>query len=125
MSVCMLSLSLRQLLWLTVVVMAMAMQLMMPAESAHDTIGALGELGLLQFKDLNFEKSGFQRAFASQVKGVLANLHAGVLGLLVTAASQAGVQYEYLFFPAQVKRCDEMARKLRFFTQQVRPSRLP
>lgn len=45
------------------------MQLMMPAESAHDTIAALGEVGLLQFKDLNYEKSGFQRAFASQVCG--------------------------------------------------------
>ena len=40
---------------------------MMPAESAHDTIAALGETGLLQFKDLNYEKSGFQRAFANQV----------------------------------------------------------
>ncbi|KAK9799428.1 hypothetical protein WJX73_009975 [Symbiochloris irregularis] len=66
------------------------MQLMMPAESAHDTITALGELGLLQFKDLNYEKSGFQRAYASQVK-----------------------------------RCDEMARKLRFFSQQVEKAGLP
>ena len=46
----------------------LALQLMMPAESAHDTVAALGEVGLLQFKDLNFEKSGFQRAFASQVR---------------------------------------------------------
>ena len=42
------------------------MQLMMPAESAHDTVEALGEVGLLQFKDLNKDKSAFQRTFANQ-----------------------------------------------------------
>jgi V-type H+-transporting ATPase subunit a len=40
---------------------------MVPAESAHDTIGALGEVGLLQFKDLNADKSAFQRTYANQV----------------------------------------------------------
>ncbi|KAI8468064.1 MAG: V-type ATPase, V0 complex, 116kDa subunit family [Monoraphidium minutum] len=59
-------------------------QLMVPAESAHDTIGALGDVGLLQFKDLNADKSAFQRTYANQVK-----------------------------------RCDEMARKIRFFHDQV------
>ena len=43
------------------------LQLMIPAESAHDTIGALGEVGLLQFKDLNADKSAFQRTYANQV----------------------------------------------------------
>ena len=42
-------------------------QLMMPAESAHDTVSALGHVGLLQFKDLNTDKSAFQRSYASQV----------------------------------------------------------
>ncbi|KAL3141717.1 hypothetical protein ABBQ32_004400 [Trebouxia sp. C0010 RCD-2024] len=65
------------------------MQLMMPAESAHDTVAALGHVGLLQFKDLNTDKSAFQRSYASQVK-----------------------------------RCDEMARKLRFFHDQVQKSEL-
>lgn len=45
----------------------MPLQLMMPAESAHDTVEALGEVGLLQFKDLNKDKSAFQRTFANQV----------------------------------------------------------
>ena len=39
---------------------------MMPADSAHDTVEALGEVGLLQFKDLNKDKSAFQRTFANQ-----------------------------------------------------------
>ena len=47
---------------------AVCVQLMMPAESAHDTVEALGEVGLLQFKDLNKDKSAFQRTFANQVR---------------------------------------------------------
>eukprot|EP00891_Asterochloris_glomerata_P009677 jgi/Astpho2/9677/Aster-03937 len=60
------------------------MQLLLPAEYAHDTIYALGEVGMLQFKDLNSDKNAFQRTYANQVK-----------------------------------RCDEMARKMRFFHEQV------
>ncbi|GFR51127.1 hypothetical protein Agub_g13480 [Astrephomene gubernaculifera] len=59
-------------------------RLLIPSESAHDTVAALGEVGLLQFKDLNSEKSAFQRTYANQVK-----------------------------------RCDEMARRLRFFREQI------
>ncbi|CAM6013596.1 unnamed protein product [Sphagnum balticum] len=43
-------------------------QLIMPAESAHDTITYLAELSLLQFRDLNPGKSPFQRTYANQVK---------------------------------------------------------
>ncbi|KAK2381727.1 V-type proton ATPase subunit a3 [Trifolium repens] len=59
-------------------------QLIIPIESAHRTVSYLGDLGLLQFKDLNSEKSPFQRTYA-----------------------------------AQIKRCGEMARKLRFFKEQM------
>lgn len=59
------------------------MQLIIPAEAAHNTVAHLGELGLLQFKDMNPKKSPFQRTYANQVK-----------------------------------RCGEMARKLRFFKDQ-------
>ncbi|CAK9178467.1 unnamed protein product [Ilex paraguariensis] len=59
-------------------------QLIIPMESAHRSISYLGDLGLFQFKDLNVEKSPFQRTYASQIK-----------------------------------RCGEMARKLRFFREQM------
>ncbi|KAJ7957817.1 V-type proton ATPase subunit a [Quillaja saponaria] len=59
-------------------------QLIIPIESAHRGISYLGDLGLFQFKDLNAEKSPFQRTYA-----------------------------------AQIKRCGEMARKLRFFREQM------
>ncbi|KAG8078404.1 hypothetical protein GUJ93_ZPchr0007g4111 [Zizania palustris] len=59
-------------------------QLIMPAESARLAVTYLGELGLVQFKDLNEDKSPFQRIFVNQVK-----------------------------------RCAEMTRKLRFFSDQI------
>ncbi|OAY37264.1 V-type proton ATPase subunit a3 [Manihot esculenta] len=59
-------------------------QLIIPIESAHLTVSYLGDLGLLQFKDLNSEKSPFQRTYA-----------------------------------AQIKKCGEMSRKLRFFKDQM------
>ncbi|CAL4946702.1 unnamed protein product [Urochloa decumbens] len=43
-------------------------QLIIPAESARVAVTYLGELGLLQFKDLNEDKSPFQRIFVNQVK---------------------------------------------------------
>ncbi|KAK3036820.1 hypothetical protein RJ639_031298 [Escallonia herrerae] len=43
-------------------------QLIMPVESAHRAVSNLGELGLLQFRDLNADKSPFQRTFVNQVK---------------------------------------------------------
>ncbi|KAB1207348.1 Vacuolar proton ATPase a3 [Morella rubra] len=72
-------------------------QLIIPIEAAHVTISYLGEVGLLQFKDvfhtmflmyqlfqLNAEKSPFQRTYATQIK-----------------------------------KCAEMTRKLRFFKEQM------
>lgn len=43
------------------------LQLMLPAEYAHDIVMELGDLGMLQFKDLNADKSAFQRTYANQV----------------------------------------------------------
>ncbi|KAH7575015.1 hypothetical protein JRO89_XS02G0035600 [Xanthoceras sorbifolium] len=59
-------------------------QIIIPIESAHLTVSYLGDLGLLQFKDLNSEKSPFQRTYATQIK-----------------------------------KSGEMARKLRFFKEQM------
>ncbi|KAJ4969950.1 hypothetical protein NE237_003049 [Protea cynaroides] len=43
-------------------------QLIIPVESAYRAISYLGELGFLQLKDLNDDKSPFQRTFVNQVK---------------------------------------------------------
>ncbi|KAK9946997.1 hypothetical protein M0R45_012434 [Rubus argutus] len=63
--------------------------LIIPMESSRRAISYLGELGLFQFKDLNAEKSPFQRTYA-----------------------------------AQIKRCGEMARRLRFFKEQMKKAGL-
>jgi len=65
----------------------MLAQLIIPADAAHETITLLGQVGMFQFKDLNADKSAFQRTYANQVK-----------------------------------RCDEMLRKLRFFSDQITKS---
>jgi V-type H+-transporting ATPase subunit a len=43
-------------------------QLLLPSECAYECVHALGDIGLLQFKDLNADKSAFQRNYASQVR---------------------------------------------------------
>ncbi|KAM1662958.1 hypothetical protein ACFX13_043242 [Malus domestica] len=64
-------------------------QLIIPIESSRHAISYLGDLGLFQFKDLNAEKSPFQRTYATQIK-----------------------------------RCGEMARRLRFFNEQMKKAGL-
>jgi len=59
-------------------------QLVIPAEAAHDSVEKLGFVGKMAFKDLNQDKSAFQRTYANQVK-----------------------------------RCDEMQRKLRFLLEEM------
>jgi V-type H+-transporting ATPase subunit a len=43
-------------------------QMTMQREAAHDTVEALGELGLVEFKDLSAHLNAFQRQYAGQVK---------------------------------------------------------
>ena len=88
-------------------------QLLIPAELSHDAIDTVGELGQLQFKDLNADKSVFQRTYANQVGG-FGHVSRKMLPCDLAASAEA-----YHRSAAQVKRTDEMARKLRFFHEQV------
>ncbi|CAG8497086.1 287_t:CDS:10 [Paraglomus brasilianum] len=65
-------------------------QLYIPSEMAQPTVAELGELGLIQFRDLNPDVNAFQRAFVSQIR-----------------------------------RFDEMERRLRFFTVQIEKLEIP
>ncbi|KAG8896292.1 H(+)-transporting V0 sector ATPase subunit a [Tulasnella sp. 403] len=65
-------------------------QLFIPTEVAHDTIAELGELGNVQFKDLNPDVNPFQRSFVGEIR-----------------------------------RIDEMARRVRFFNGLVEKEGLP
>ncbi|EKM56054.1 uncharacterized protein PHACADRAFT_257099 [Phanerochaete carnosa HHB-10118-sp] len=59
-------------------------QMIIPTEVAHDTIAELGELGDVQFKDLNPNVNPFQRSYVGEIR-----------------------------------RIDEMSRRVRFFTTQI------
>ncbi|KAJ4475621.1 V-type ATPase, V0 complex, 116kDa subunit family [Lentinula aciculospora] len=59
-------------------------QLFVPTEVAHDTVAELGELGNVQFKDLNPNVNPFQRSFVGEIR-----------------------------------RIDEMSRRVRFFSTQI------
>lgn len=45
-------------------------QLFVPAEVAHDTVAELGELGNVQFKDLNPSVNPFQRSFVGEIRRI-------------------------------------------------------
>ncbi|KAJ8463665.1 hypothetical protein ONZ51_g10112 [Trametes cubensis] len=45
-------------------------QLIVPTEVAHDTIAELGELGNVQFKDLNPNVNPFQRSFVGEIRRI-------------------------------------------------------
>ncbi|KAI6645918.1 hypothetical protein LOD99_13176 [Oopsacas minuta] len=64
-------------------------QLFLQSEAVYACVRELGELGKVQFRDLNPDVSAFQRKFVSEVR-----------------------------------RCDEMERKLRFFAKEVKKSGL-
>ena len=59
-------------------------QLILQSEAAYNCVNELGELGLVQFVDLNPDVSGFQRKFVNEVK-----------------------------------RCEEMERKLRYLQREA------
>ncbi|KAF9684402.1 hypothetical protein SADUNF_Sadunf04G0114600 [Salix dunnii] len=77
-------------------------QLIIPIESAHHTVSYIGDLGLIQFKDV--------RAHSSLIFCEILFL----LGLL--NADKSPFQRTYA---AQIKKFGEMARKLRFFKEQM------
>ncbi|XP_065574356.1 V-type proton ATPase 116 kDa subunit a 1-like isoform X3 [Artemia franciscana] len=65
-------------------------QLFLQSEAAYATVSELGELGLVQFEDLNPNVNAFQRKFVNEVR-----------------------------------RCDEMERKLRFLEKEIKKAEIP
>ncbi|XP_075231792.1 V-type ATPase subunit a family protein Vha100-1 isoform X3 [Lycorma delicatula] len=65
-------------------------QLFLQSEAAYACVSELGELGLVQFRDLNPEVNAFQRKFVNEVR-----------------------------------RCDEMERKLRYLEKEIRKDEIP
>ncbi|XP_052705531.1 V-type proton ATPase 116 kDa subunit a1-like isoform X2 [Crassostrea angulata] len=65
-------------------------QLFLQSEAAYACVSELGELGLVQFRDLNPDVNAFQRKFVNEVR-----------------------------------RCDEMERKLRFLEKEIKKDGIP
>ena len=65
-------------------------QLFLQSEAAYACVSELGELGLVQFRDLNPDTNVFQRKFVNEVR-----------------------------------RCDEMERKLRFLETEIKKDEIP
>jgi len=65
-------------------------QLFLQSEAAYNCVSELGELGLVQFRDLNPDINAFQRKFVNEVR-----------------------------------RCDEMERKLRFLEKEIKKDEIP
>ena len=65
-------------------------QLFLQSDAAYSCISELGELGLVQFRDLNTEVSAFQRKFVPELR-----------------------------------RCDEMERKLRYLEEELDKANIP
>ncbi|EEC18462.1 vacuolar proton ATPase, putative [Ixodes scapularis] len=65
-------------------------QLFIQSEAAFNCVAELGELGLVQFRDLNPDVNAFQRKFVNEIR-----------------------------------RCDEMERKLRFVEREIKNDQLP
>ncbi|XP_049797993.1 V-type proton ATPase 116 kDa subunit a 1 isoform X1 [Schistocerca nitens] len=65
-------------------------QLFLQSEAAYACVSELGELGLVQFRDLNPDVNAFQRKFVNEVR-----------------------------------RCDEMERKLRYLEKEIRKDGIP
>ncbi|KAJ1527881.1 hypothetical protein ONE63_007817 [Megalurothrips usitatus] len=65
-------------------------QLFLQSEAAYACVSELGELGLVQFRDLNPDVNAFQRKFVNEVR-----------------------------------RCDEMERKLRYLEKEIKKDNIP
>ncbi|XP_077993594.1 V-type proton ATPase 116 kDa subunit a 1-like [Glandiceps talaboti] len=65
-------------------------QLFLQSEASYACVSELGELGMVQFRDLNPDVNAFQRKFVNEVR-----------------------------------RCDEMERKLRFLEKEIKKAEIP
>ncbi|KAJ0011425.1 hypothetical protein Pint_34774 [Pistacia integerrima] len=110
-------------------------QIIIPIESAHVTVSYLGELGLVQFKDVRtLSNSEFYFHFSKVELNVSLLLYftganelypriVGGFAILFVDETDYELNAEKSPFQrtyaAQIKKCGEMARKLRFFKDQM------
>ena len=89
-------------------------QLFLQSEAAYGCVSELGELGLVQFRDLNPDTNAFQRKFVNEVRNIP-----------FTNANKLGAFGWKISVLCQVRRCDEMERKLRFLEKEIKKDEIP
>ncbi|ORY77295.1 V-type ATPase, V0 complex, 116kDa subunit family [Protomyces lactucae-debilis] len=100
-----------------------AVQLYFPSELARSTVSALGELGCVQFRDLNAETSAFQRSFVKDVRRV--DEIERQLRFFGKQIETAGIQiapldYDNISAAAPtVQEVDELAERTRHYEERI------
>lgn len=87
-------------------------QLIVPTEVAHDTVAELGELGNVQFKDVGL-------SLAQQLIICVAQC------VLAICQLNPDVNPFQRSFVGEIRRIDEMARRVRFFAGQIEKEKDP
>ncbi|KAK6159508.1 hypothetical protein DH2020_006822 [Rehmannia glutinosa] len=115
-------------------------QLIIPIESAHLAVSYLGDLGLIQFKDICACLGKWRLLFVfidavtMVVFGEMLSLIIMVAGFFLSESMFSVSSFSQLnaekspfqrTYAIQIKRCGEMARKLRFFRDQMSKAGLP
>ncbi|THH16938.1 hypothetical protein EW146_g3779 [Bondarzewia mesenterica] len=83
-------------------------QLFVPTEVAHDTVAELGELGNVQFKDVRNISPSFYPVY-----------QAAVLTFVILVQLNPDVNPFQRSYISEIRRVDEMARRVRFFSTQI------
>ena len=101
-------------------------QLFLQSEAAYSCVSELGELGLVQFRDLNPETNAFQRKFVNEVNSfVKPPLYLILLLMLFISLLFIVLKHKIAILHYQVRRCDEMERKLRFLEKEIKKDGIP
>ena len=79
-------------------------QLYIPTELSHSTVSELGELGLVEFRDLNEEQSLFQRTYISELKR-LEEMHRRIRYLKSQCSANGVPVKQYNQSPADLNSC--------------------
>jgi V-type H+-transporting ATPase subunit a len=94
-------------------------QLFVQIEAAHDTVDELGKLGLVQFRDVSSKY-----LFDSDSKLAQMSIFFFVVSRQLKCSQlNSDVSAFQRNFVNEVKKCDEMERKLRFFEESVSKER--
>ncbi|ORX91936.1 V0/A0 complex, 116-kDa subunit of ATPase [Basidiobolus meristosporus CBS 931.73] len=98
-------------------------QLFIPTEVARPTVSHLGELGVIQFRDLNSDTTAFQRAFVNEIRR-LDDIERNIFSLIKQSEKllikpRAYPIQEYFSRPQTTREIDELEEKVNQYEQRL------